>query len=80
MLYILWSFGTYILGPFGTFFPALVCCTKKNLATPARNNKLYDHCAHLLVQPVLGVGGIHKFRVSPLVSDFTLDKNFPPKN
>jgi hypothetical protein len=46
--YILWSFGIvyghlrcfvsigYILCSFGTFFPVLVSCTKKNLATLAR--------------------------------------------
>jgi hypothetical protein len=43
--YILWSFGLfcgnfvyfvalwYILWSFGIYFPVLVCCTKKNLAT-----------------------------------------------
>jgi hypothetical protein len=44
-LYILWTFGSshshwvyfeavwYILWPFGIFFPVLVHCTKRNLAT-----------------------------------------------
>jgi hypothetical protein len=30
---ILWTFRRYILWSFGTCFSALVCCTKKDLAT-----------------------------------------------
>jgi hypothetical protein len=36
-----WKYVTaiwYILWPFGLFFPVLVCCTKKNLATLAKRN------------------------------------------
>jgi hypothetical protein len=31
--YILWQFGIFY-GHFGMFFPVLLCCTQKNLATP----------------------------------------------
>jgi hypothetical protein len=36
--YILWPFGIFS-GHFGIFFPVLVCCTKKNLATPENTLK-----------------------------------------
>jgi hypothetical protein len=31
--HILWQFDICVYPRFGTFFPVLVCCTKKNLAT-----------------------------------------------
>jgi hypothetical protein len=31
--YTLWPFDIFYLWLFGIFFPVLVCCTKKNLAT-----------------------------------------------
>jgi hypothetical protein len=36
--YILWQFGT-ICGHFGIFFPVLVSCTEKNLATLSRRGE-----------------------------------------
>jgi hypothetical protein len=31
--YTLWTFGIFCSTYFGIFFPVLVCCTMKNLAT-----------------------------------------------
>jgi hypothetical protein len=42
--YILWSFGTFC-GLFGTFFPVLVCCIKKNLATLLHTGFSTQSCA-----------------------------------
>jgi hypothetical protein len=54
--YILWTFGICSLWKFGIFFPVLVFCTKKNLATLLGCAGIYLRIACLLVTLVSNAG------------------------